>query len=328
MDIPPPPRFSPISYPFNYRYRQNPSLVAIDDGKGGYKLINRNKPAILYAQYILWNSEPPKEHAKELQELTDPKAIECRKLMEKLFEDRPIWTRRSIEYHLPKEYRPYLKHVIHYVSYVLHSGPWRNAVVKYGIDTRSNPDYRIYQTRRFRYNFKSSDAAADPPYVFDGVNMIDGSIVQFCDITDPDIRQVIDNATVRETVDKEAGWFEDLDYHKIKLLLYMKHKAVSEHTTVDKAQIQTIVNGLPSILQGLGTKITLGPKPNDNEAGQSGVKDLSSSESGESDDGESDDNNENFQGEELAQVIPLSKDNVDALKDLSGIVRWNESKET
>lgn len=304
-------------------------MVAIDDGKGGQMLVNRNKPVMLHAQYILWDDEPPKEHSKELQELTDPNAIECRRLMEELFEQRPMWTRRSIEYHLPKKYRIYMKTVIHYVSYSLQEGPWRNAVVKYGVDTRSLPEFRIYQTRRFGHGFKQSETYTDPPYVFDGENMMDGSIVQFCDITDPDIVTVIENAPIRETVDKEAGYFEDLDYRKIKMLLHLKYKAIAENKEPDPVQVRNIVHGTEVTLNGKGKTPS---KSKSNESGSEGSDEKMTESEPEPEPEESDDNNDNNeedknnQTQDANQIIPISRDYADSLRDLSGIVRPSKSQ--
>lgn len=330
MDIPPPPRFSPVPYHFNYQYRQNPSLVSIDDGKGGQKLINRNRPIMLHAQYISWDEDPPIEPAKELQKLTDPKAIACYELLEKMFEERPIWTRIAIQHHIPREYHVYLKHVIHYLSYTIQNGPWRSSVVKFGLDTRSSSEYRIYQTRRFRHNLKHTEDTEDTglSYVFDGVNVIGGSVVQFCDITDPDIRKVIDKGSIRETIDKEAGWYEDLDYQRIKVLLYLKYKAIMDKTPLDKSQVNSIINGVPPPIVGVNRLQT------NRQQAQDKNMQLSADRGTDSEDNEEDEDvavdvdevskSTGPSDELLNHIIPVSKDNVDILRDLSGLVSSND----
>lgn len=164
--------------------------------------------------------------------------------MKELFNKRPIWTRRALEFHLGENHSHHLKTVIHYVSYTIQNGPWRDAVVKFGVDTRFSPEYRIYQTRRFRYNLQKVGEKYDShlPYQFDGVHLMTGSVVQFCDITDPDIRTIIDNGKIRKSIDKEAGWFESIDYQRIKTLLYFKYKTISEKSSLEGFSMQKISN--------------------------------------------------------------------------------------
>lgn len=197
----------------------------------------------MYAQYISWDEKPPQSPSKELQKLTDKGAVECFNFLTNLFEKRPIWTRKAIEHHVPKHLSIYLKQVLHYTSYMIQNGPWRDAVVRFGIDTRSSPEYRFYQTRRFRYNLqrdKDSDKDTRLPYQFDGINMISGTIIQFCDITDSDIKILVDEGRVRKEVDSEAGWYEDIDYHRIKLLLYLKYKAISDNVPLSRSKIKEV----------------------------------------------------------------------------------------
>lgn len=345
IDIIPPPRFSPLVYPFAYSYKQNPSLMAVNDGKGGQQLINRNKSPLLYAQYISWNDDPPLCPSKELQKLVDEGPMACFKFLTDLFEKRPIWTRKSIEYHLPKNLLVYLKQVLHYVSYTIQNGPWRDSVVKFGVDTRSSSKYRFYQTRRFRYNLQDKDTPKEShiPYQFDGINKMSGSIIQFCDITDPDIRKLIDGGEVRETLDPESGWYESVDYHKIKMLLYLKYKAIGEGILLSQDQIDEVLKmeSVPNV-----SKIPTNRKANeddyDGEAAASQPtngkdiidldSDIETYDTDHSNTNSDDDisrpflNAENNLTETSDEVISFSKENLQLLKDLSGFIRQKNSE--
>lgn len=249
-DIIPPPQFSPLKYPFNYGYRQNPALMAVDDGNGGHTLINKSGTSLLHAQYISFQDDPPKSPSKELQKLTDPKHIECYHYLNSLFEQRPIWTRRALTINLPPHLRQSVKHVLHYVSFTMSNGPWRSAVIKYGIDVRSSKEYRFYQTRWFRYSSSNDDDISNRnglPYQFDGIHMIAGSVLQFCDITDPDLKSLIENSKTLDKVDKDSGWFDPLDFHRIKTLLYLKQKAIVDKTPLSNTKIQEALQSKPNI---------------------------------------------------------------------------------
>lgn len=148
----PPPKFSPRPYPYYYGYRQNAGIMVVDDGKGGSKVINVKSTQKLYAIIISSEDPTPTGPSKELlqQPIIDPNIKQCVEELAKLFDKRPIWSRRALEYHLPENCRKVIKYAVHRVSYAFRGGPWRSTSVKYGIDPRSDPKYRFYQTRIFR----------------------------------------------------------------------------------------------------------------------------------------------------------------------------------
>lgn len=152
LDMLPPPKFSPLPYPYHYGYRQNAGVMVVDDGKGGSKIINVKSAQKLFSSIISAEDPTPMGPAKELvnKPITDKNIQECYDELVKLFDQRPIWTRRALEYHLPENCRKLIKFAIHRVAYAFRGGPWRASSVKYGIDPRSSPEYRFYQTRFFR----------------------------------------------------------------------------------------------------------------------------------------------------------------------------------
>lgn len=71
--------------------------------------------------------------------------------LQKLFDQRPVWTRRGLRNHLTSNEEKYILRIaIPYVAYIFRSGPWRDAIVKFGYDPRTDPEARIYQTLMFR----------------------------------------------------------------------------------------------------------------------------------------------------------------------------------
>lgn len=72
-------------------------------------------------------------------------------IVQDLFNQRPAWTRRAIRNYLPSDDLQYLlRHAIPYIGYIFRSGPWRDAIIKYGYDPRIDPESRRYQTFMFR----------------------------------------------------------------------------------------------------------------------------------------------------------------------------------
>lgn len=138
----------------------------------------------------------------------------------KAIEERPIFTRRALFNSIPGDDMALLgqnmtKYAPQYIGYTFASGPWRDAIVRFGIDPRSDPKYRIYQTTMFqlepgrqgswaKYNgarprsSRSQQEIAKQSHLFDGVNVgKDGKVWQICDITDPFLTNMIANSDLR-----------------------------------------------------------------------------------------------------------------------------------
>ena len=69
--------------------------------------------------------------------------------LRRLFEQRAIWTRNSLLYHL-KISEVLLKRIIHHVAYFFCNGPWNRCWVKYGYDPRTDPKAKISQIVDYR----------------------------------------------------------------------------------------------------------------------------------------------------------------------------------
>ena len=83
-------------------------------------------------------------------------------VMRGLFDQRPIWTRRALInvcHDIPESV---IKPVFQYSGYMFRSGPWREAIIRFGIDPRTDRKYRVYQTLMFHM------APFDPPQAGSG----------------------------------------------------------------------------------------------------------------------------------------------------------------
>ena len=113
--------------------------------------------------------------------------------------------------------------VIPYVGYMFRSGPWREAIVKYGVDPRNDPKYRIFQTMTFQFdvrgkqnNVRSVHGAKQSgakesrlngnSHIFDGINMsTDSKVWQACDIKDPLVQRILATTHLRKTCHVSAS---------------------------------------------------------------------------------------------------------------------------
>ncbi len=108
------------------------------------------------------------------------------------------------------------KNVYQYVGYMFSSGPWRDALVRYGVDPRTDPSFRIYQTMIFMLDTERRDSRArfnrtkpdrtrseqvlrKESHLFDGVTVSkDGKIWQVCDISEPLLKDLLSTADLRK----------------------------------------------------------------------------------------------------------------------------------
>jgi general transcription factor 3C polypeptide 5 (transcription factor C subunit 1) len=149
------------------------------------------------------------------------------KQLKTLFEERPIWTRRALSNQLEDpDWYNVIKFAYHYFGYTFKSGPWRDAIIKYGIDPRTDPKFRIYQTMVFQLDIdyapqkearvkhgrggtrvaiknrrhKNDNGLGVRSHTFDGTRIaFDGKIWQVCDITDPLIVSVLGIDNIRKS---------------------------------------------------------------------------------------------------------------------------------
>ncbi|GAB1192939.1 hypothetical protein APSETT444_002140 [Aspergillus pseudonomiae] len=260
VDIIPPPSFSQGDIPFTYAYRQNQAVRQSIDSSGNITTVNTQKPTKVLTHLVSYDvaevPSKPNENTPPL-ETQDATLQETVAIIRDLFEKRPAWTRRGLRNNLRTiEQRYALRLAIPYVGYIMRSGPWRDAIIKFGHDPRTSPDYRRYQTVMFRILPREADvardgyagrrhavprlnepAAADPStdlksdtHIFTGQLPLplDGRMWMFCDITDPLLRSIVFPAEeapgfIRETCDTVSdGWYGGGTLAKLKLI--MRHK--------------------------------------------------------------------------------------------------------
>ncbi|KAI0969721.1 RNA polymerase III transcription factor IIIC subunit-domain-containing protein [Xylaria arbuscula] len=252
LEIVPPPHFTDKVIGFNYNYEQNPGIV--DQGlnaEGETRLVNRQgRNKFSYGHFIHHDAFPAPEQPTridgEAQKIPDSLMQQLHDAMEK----RPIWTRRAIVNQVRGNYtESVLKVALQLTGYQFRGGPFRDAIVKYGIDPRHDPKYRQYQTLSFKLAKNLVGATKVPwqtirrgqvrsyskndnptSHIWDGESYsTDGKLWQICDITDPFMVDIITNAPVRSECDlSESGWFPRGSWQKIKAAMKAKMIAITK----------------------------------------------------------------------------------------------------
>ncbi|KAJ5980933.1 hypothetical protein N7481_008231 [Penicillium waksmanii] len=275
-DIIPPPSFSHGDVPFTYYYRQNPTVKHAVGQSGDITTINTQQPSKIRTFLVRYDipivPSKPQESLTPIAKL-DPslrKTVEAIKL---LFEERPAWTRRALRNRLATdEHRTNLRWAVPYVGYIFRSGPWRDAIMKLGVDPRTSPDFRHYQTFMFRllprepdtardggrrHNISRTDLDEDPnSHIFTGKLPLplDGKIWMVRDIEDPLIKSVLykedEGSSVatggvpflRETCDIISdGWFGNGALGKAKTIMRAKISSLIEDRMPEEGEFERIL---------------------------------------------------------------------------------------
>lgn len=175
---------------------------------------------------------------------------------------RPIITRHLLYNKLGWDKRTKLRQAAIYCGYFFESGPWREALVRWGVDPRKDPAYRKYQTVSFLSYLKTGTSRHHKEFdqhvtqlsrmsaeqlrtehTFDGVNISrTGNLFQFCDITDPVIAKVLATSNIRTTCAPTfQGWYHVGTWAKATVILKDKMNAIIGGEEPDDAIYQRVV---------------------------------------------------------------------------------------
>ncbi|TDZ68428.1 Transcription factor tau subunit sfc1 [Colletotrichum trifolii] len=249
VDIIPPPVWTPMTLPFIYNYSQNPYVRSEMDHAGQTKLINTQLPTLI-GYFLKADQYPIPEGPQTPYDGSDEEVTACIAKMQEAMDERPIWTRRSLLNKLGSIVRNanVMKRCVGYVGYQFRGGPWRDAIIKYGVDPRSDPSYRTYQTmifnmrklqaghigetwhaiRSLRTEQRQPQGDNHESHIFDGKSYwTDGKVWQICDITDPLVSKMFEAAPTRPQVDiYNSGWYHQGTWAKAKGIMKTKMIAI------------------------------------------------------------------------------------------------------
>lgn len=218
--FPAPPDFVQ-GQPFRYDYSQVEGLVWRTDGTG--KEIPQNTGIVL--KRLL---EPLTVDAKEVP-VRPPQGLQMRgnyqqvqdaaMRLQQLLDKRPMMTKRAAMNQLPGVSESTYKDAAEFVGYSFKGGPFRDLLIRFGIDPRSDPAYRHFQVLAFQMDKVLSVPGTDlktlwtsqgkDSHVFDGTKAYTiGKLWQVCDLIDPLLRDILDTDDIRPDCDiHQWGWY-------------------------------------------------------------------------------------------------------------------------
>ncbi|EPE05062.1 transcription factor tau subunit sfc1 [Ophiostoma piceae UAMH 11346] len=165
VDLPPPPFFTSHMLPFPYFYTQNPFVREVSTSDGNVRLVNSTASAAVAGYLLGFDEEPvPTSPPPGLAAITGRRRM-ILDAMQRAVDERPVWTRRGLVNHMRAatglpftENR--LKQYFAHVCYQFKGGPWRDSLVRYGVDPRKDPSCRQYQTVFFKLHYQEDRKGA------------------------------------------------------------------------------------------------------------------------------------------------------------------------
>ncbi|KAI9707780.1 MAG: tau 95 subunit of transcription factor TFIIIC [Candelina mexicana] len=273
-EIIPPPSFTHIYTPINYGYHQNPAVKTAVGSTGGLVTGNTQSPVIIHTELLSWNAKTipstPNPGLIPFEELDRPLQLVVERLRE-LLDERPLWTRRAFANVLAdQKFGNLVRQGFQYVGYMFRSGPWNNSIIKFGVDPRTDPKYRFYQTLMFQLKKKEPRTAQRRrgdhqvkfrrpskgkkkdlrSHQFNGRDVVldDGKTWQVCDISDPLLNQLLHTDNIRSQCDIEGdGWYHNGTWAKAKTIMKAKILLIAEGKTPSDADFVSVMN-LPDII--------------------------------------------------------------------------------
>lgn len=278
--LPPPPLFLPIQFPFDYRYQKNPLTATMRDAESGEVRVvaKRLTPRLHTIIVDFGQGEVPHQPALPLRanlaKLREtPPAVNtmefaleaCVRWLETMFELKPIWTRKHLEDVVPRDLKRVIKQALPYVSFIYKSGPWRFCNVKFGVNPKTDRRFWQYQSEYFRipgmrFGRRGAGGRVVPPTLtpleiaissnlfFDGVTLPDTITYQVGDLLDADIQGLLAKAQrtmadqfLREKPDFQDGWLNKQTMECIRRIIRYKLLRLVRDEAIDPERIQKIL---------------------------------------------------------------------------------------
>ncbi|KAF2402896.1 hypothetical protein EJ06DRAFT_505940 [Trichodelitschia bisporula] len=276
----PPPFLNQVKVPHNYAYRQNPYVRFVTDSSGAMTSINVSSSARQVRHNVAADiAEVPTAPPVDLppEESLGPFKLQLLKALRAEFDKRPIMSKRVYMRALKGKYEGETRKLIGYVGYSFDSGPFRDSIVRFGLDPRSDPKYREFQTIFFQLSdeLPQKSAYRNPhgrgirrvikpvgfvpnSHLFDGKTLYqDARVWQMCDVTDPLLRELLKNAKLRDEFDPVfSGWYENATWTLLKIIMRHKIKVLAEGETPDDGLYKRIIGCFPDAIDPSNVKAT------------------------------------------------------------------------
>ncbi|KAF2111317.1 RNA polymerase III transcription factor IIIC subunit-domain-containing protein [Lophiotrema nucula] len=246
--IGPPAEFLQMPVAYNYHYQQNHFVKYNAGRQSEHNTVVRLVAKGNWFIKITADTVPitPKPHLPPENTLSPVVQAVIASVRAELAK-RPIITRHLLYNRIGWDKRDHIRDACVYCGYFFETGPWREALIVWGLDPRKDSVFRQYQTISFqsytrtkttghfnnlnelikRLKTKSAHELSRE-HIFDGTQVSStGNLFQFCDITDPLLRRILDTPDIRETCAPTfQGWYHVGTWAKATVILRDKMQTI------------------------------------------------------------------------------------------------------
>ncbi|KAK4542296.1 hypothetical protein LTR36_006949 [Oleoguttula mirabilis] len=265
LAFPLPPNFAPSDQPYPYEYQQDAQVTFTTDEQGNATSENaragtrKRQVGSLAADAEEVPTGPPADLKSSY--LAENDVLRAVEQLRELLDKRPMVTRQVALCALPELKQYAWPKAIERVGYTFSAGPFRDTLIKYGVDPRSDPKYRFYQlltfnpARKLKANgagrAEAVDGEARSSYIFDGTAArANGKTYQVCDVTDPLVYDVFRTDNIRTECDvHQWGWFHSGTIAKARVIMRDKTVCFSTGETTSDEDYRALLT-MPDDLAG------------------------------------------------------------------------------
>ncbi|KAJ5793418.1 Transcription factor IIIC subunit 5 [Penicillium paradoxum] len=160
--------------------------------------------------------------------------------IKQLLDRRPVVTVRVLLDRMNSTSRMDIERALPLCGYMFEHGPWKKALIKFGVDPRAGSEFRYYQTVTFEMDFnpiaerggtdwEKSGELAFPQllrgddnisHVFNGRKFVpDDNSWQICDISDVLLRGIVATSDIRSAATVNDGFFWNGTMAKLEVIM-------------------------------------------------------------------------------------------------------------
>ncbi|BCS28985.1 tau 95 subunit of transcription factor TFIIIC [Aspergillus puulaauensis] len=183
--------------------------------------------------------------------------------IQQLLHHRPVVTVRVLLDWMGSVSRADIERALPLCGYMFKDGPWKKALIKFGVDPRSSPEFRHYQTVTMEMDFdpivergkhdrtKSGELVFPQflkgddniPHVFGGTKFVpDNNAWQICDISDSLLRRIVSTNDVCSGVDHMDGFFWNGTMAKLEVIMRDKLVCIRDGGTPNDADYECLLS--------------------------------------------------------------------------------------
>ncbi|EMC93914.1 hypothetical protein BAUCODRAFT_141325 [Baudoinia panamericana UAMH 10762] len=241
-----PPSFIANDQPYRYEYQQAPGVVYSFDEHGQPTSSNAHPPPRRIMTSLAPDAQDVPLGPPPDLKVTSKSPVHLNQAVgdiAKYLETRPMVTKRVLGNVFPQYPEGTIKEATQWLGYSFSAGPFRDTLIKYGLDPRTDPKYRFYQicvfalggnlpppssqpsrtkSKAFRHAINTNINKNSLPHIFDGKTPATdgGKMWQVCDVTEPLLHRLLQTDDVRTECDAHInGWYKGGTMAKVRIIM-------------------------------------------------------------------------------------------------------------